>query len=304
MEMGLMSNNLTHYVYYSYEELGRGYIGSRTCKCDPQDDSYFGSYTDKTFKPIKKIILAICESKQQRYELEYMYQKIYNVVENPHFVNKSFQTTTGFSRLGLPNSPESRKKMSESRRNRPSGMKGKKHSDETKKRIANSLKGVLCPSRAVKWTEERRKNHSKRLKGKKGKRHDQETIERIRGKLSKKVIIKSLKTGEIREFKSQVEAAKNLGCAQGAVNTLCTKKSKRLYEWVLCDENGRQFFEDVSLEIRGKSVKLMNVKTKEIAEYSSVKAAANAIGSCPSTISKIIRGRELLGHVKAPDLIS
>ena len=46
------------YVYYSYEEFGRGYIGSRICKCLPEEDiKYFGSYKDKTFNPTEKIIL-------------------------------------------------------------------------------------------------------------------------------------------------------------------------------------------------------------------------------------------------------
>jgi hypothetical protein len=40
------------YVYYSYEEFGRGYIGKRECKCLPQEDiKYIGSYRDKSFKP-------------------------------------------------------------------------------------------------------------------------------------------------------------------------------------------------------------------------------------------------------------
>ena len=39
------------YVYYSFEEFGRGYIGSRVCKCIPEKDiKYFGSYRDKLFK--------------------------------------------------------------------------------------------------------------------------------------------------------------------------------------------------------------------------------------------------------------
>ena len=47
-----------HYVYYSYEEYGKGYIGSRTCDCSPEKDiKYFGSFSDNNFKPIKKIIL-------------------------------------------------------------------------------------------------------------------------------------------------------------------------------------------------------------------------------------------------------
>ena len=47
-----------HYTYYSYEEWGRGYFGSRTCRCLPKEDvKYFGSFGDKTFKPTQKIIL-------------------------------------------------------------------------------------------------------------------------------------------------------------------------------------------------------------------------------------------------------
>ena len=51
------------YVYYSYEEYGRGYIGKRECKCLPEEDvSYFGSFKDKTFNPTQKIILETIES--------------------------------------------------------------------------------------------------------------------------------------------------------------------------------------------------------------------------------------------------
>ena len=47
-----------HYTYYSYEEWGRGYFGSRSCDCLPEEDiNYFGSFKDKNFKPTQKIIL-------------------------------------------------------------------------------------------------------------------------------------------------------------------------------------------------------------------------------------------------------
>ena len=43
--------NKYYYVYYSYEEYGRGYIGKRECECLPEKDvNYFGSFKDKTFK--------------------------------------------------------------------------------------------------------------------------------------------------------------------------------------------------------------------------------------------------------------
>jgi hypothetical protein len=44
-----------YYTYYSYEEWGRGYIGSRGCKCLPEEDiKYFGSFSDKTFQTNSK----------------------------------------------------------------------------------------------------------------------------------------------------------------------------------------------------------------------------------------------------------
>lgn len=291
-----MKNEFIHYIYYSYEVNGRGYIGSRSCKCHPQDDDYYGSYKDKSFKPTKKLILAVCETKEQRYELEYLFQKLYNVVENPHFANRAFQTTTGFSRLGLANSPESRRKMSESRRNKPSGMKGKRHSEETKNKIAKSLKGKPCPSRAVEWTEERRAAHSKALTGKKGFKHSEKTKELLREKNSRKLFLKSLETGEVKEFSSQVQASKFLNVGQQVVSNLYRKKSKKIGAWALCDEAGCTILNEFDNKKNYKKVRLVQISTSEVIEFQSVKEAASSLGVWPSTISKIMRGRTLVGY--------
>ena len=87
-----------HYVYYSYEEYGRGYFGSRTCRCLPEEDvRYFGSFRDKTFKPTQKIIFkSDYATREESYADEITLQTHYNVVENPHFANKSNQTSTKF----------------------------------------------------------------------------------------------------------------------------------------------------------------------------------------------------------------
>ena len=78
------------YVYYSYEEFGRGYIGSRGCKCLPEDDSkYYGSFHDKTFNPTQKIILGVYESRKDAYEAEILLHEFYDVARNPHFANRS-----------------------------------------------------------------------------------------------------------------------------------------------------------------------------------------------------------------------
>jgi hypothetical protein len=87
-----------YYTYYSYEEWGRGYIGSRGCKCLPEEDiKYLGSYVDKTFKPTQKIILkSDYATREEAYADEIILQEYYKVVENPHFTNQSYQTSTKF----------------------------------------------------------------------------------------------------------------------------------------------------------------------------------------------------------------
>jgi hypothetical protein len=87
-----------YYTYYSYGEWGRGYFGSRKCCCLPEEDvKYFGSSSDKTFKPTQKIILKDdYTTREKAYEDEIILQQHYRVVENPHFANKSYQTSTKF----------------------------------------------------------------------------------------------------------------------------------------------------------------------------------------------------------------
>jgi hypothetical protein len=87
-----------YYTYYSYEEWGRGYFGSRGCKCPPEEDiKYLGSSKDKTFKPKYKIILKDdYATREEAYADEIILQEHYKVIENPHFANRAYQTSTKF----------------------------------------------------------------------------------------------------------------------------------------------------------------------------------------------------------------
>jgi hypothetical protein len=87
-----------YYTYYSYEEWGRGYFGSRGCKCLPEEDiNYLGSSKDKTFRPTQKIILKDdYATREEAYADEIILQQHYKVVENPHFANRAYQTSTKF----------------------------------------------------------------------------------------------------------------------------------------------------------------------------------------------------------------
>ena len=115
-----------HYVYYSYEEFGRGYIGCRTCECLPEKDVYLGSYHDKTFSPTQKIILETFPTREEALQAEVYLHKFYQVDKNPHFANKARQKTTGFY--------YAEKKFGEE-----NPFYGKSHTEETKKIIVQSL---------------------------------------------------------------------------------------------------------------------------------------------------------------------
>jgi hypothetical protein len=87
-----------YYTYYSYEEWGRGYFGSRKCKCLPEEDvKYFGSFYDKTFKPTQKIILKDdYATREEALADEVILHDYYDVANNPHFANQAKATSTKF----------------------------------------------------------------------------------------------------------------------------------------------------------------------------------------------------------------
>ena len=166
-----------HYVYYSYEEYDRGYIGSRTCKCLPEEDiNYFGSFKDKAFKPTQKIILkSDYATREEAYADEIILQHYYKVVENQHFVNRAYQTSVGFSFKGLTSwskgkklTDEHRKKISQSNKGKSktitekrknsviirakarTGISGHKHSEETKRKISEAAQGRVPWNKGIK----------------------------------------------------------------------------------------------------------------------------------------------------------
>lgn len=92
----MKSLNKHFYTYYSYEEWGRGYLGSRGCPVPPEEDIYFGSFSDKTFNPTQKIILSVHPDRWSAYEEEVVLHDFFDVVKNPHFANRSKAKPGGF----------------------------------------------------------------------------------------------------------------------------------------------------------------------------------------------------------------
>ena len=165
------------YVYYSYEEYGRGYIGKSECKCLPEEDiKYFGSFKDKTFRPTQKIILETFENVEEALEAECALHDFYEVDKNPHFANRAKQTSTKFYCClnGERNSskrPEIREKIRQGKlgENNPTkrpevrekisvAAKNRKASEETRKKMSEMRKGRPSPKGMLgkKLTEEQR----------------------------------------------------------------------------------------------------------------------------------------------------
>jgi hypothetical protein len=159
------------YVYYSYEEYGRGYIGKRECECCPEEDkNYFGSFKDKTFSPTQKIILETFENVEEALEAECALHDFYEVDKNPHFANRAKQTSTGFyfnrkgqkhPKISGDNHPskreELRKNLSEKRKgdkNPMYGMTGEKNPFFGRKHTKESKDKIGLSSKNRKHTEE------------------------------------------------------------------------------------------------------------------------------------------------------
>jgi hypothetical protein len=169
-----MSKN--HYVYYSYEEWGRGYIGVRSTKLDPYKDKYMGSFKDKHFKPTQKIVLQIFDTREEAINAEIVLHNFYQVHVNTHFANKAKQTSTGFNQEGTGrrswwNNGKERKFSQECPGpgytlgkflpNEKNPMQGKKHGEEAKRKISEFRK--TCTGEKASMFG---KNHSQETKRK------------------------------------------------------------------------------------------------------------------------------------------
>lgn len=109
-----------HTVYDSFDSRpgGRDYVGKHSTE-NPYDD-YRGSFKDKTYEPDSKIIMGYAKTAEGAVWLEMQWQRVFGVVEDPQFVNQSYQTSdkfvTGFSGEEHPMYGRSRPDVSERNR--------------------------------------------------------------------------------------------------------------------------------------------------------------------------------------------
>ena len=144
-----------HTVYDSFESRlgGRDYIGKHSTE-DPYD-GYLGSFKDKSFKPDNKIVFAYSKTKEGAVWLEIMFQRVFGVVEDSQFANKSYQTSdkfvTGFAGEEHP-------------------LYGTKRPDVTERNLTNNpSKQPEAAAKIAKAARERKGTDSGETRRKKGK---------------------------------------------------------------------------------------------------------------------------------------
>ncbi len=141
-------SKMTQAYLYKWTELstGKWYVGSRTAKnCHPEDGYICSS---KTVKPLilanpenwEREILVISDSKYIR-ELEVNYLKAFNAVKDKQSYNKHYGGST-FTSFGESPSEETRKKISESLKGERNPNYGKPCSEQRKKAIIAGTTGV------------------------------------------------------------------------------------------------------------------------------------------------------------------
>lgn len=219
-----------HYVYYSYEPFGRGYIGRRSCNCPIEDDPYMGSYKDKSFNPTHKIIIKTFNTREEALEEEIKLHKLYDVDNNPIFANRAKQKSTkfSFSCKGCVRSDEYKKKMSESlkgrvikpewiekaKQNRRSFVGesnpfyGKTHRDDTKNKISNTLKSTYNdgkhPWLGRKHSEESKEKFRKNNAGKNNPNYGKVTPDEVRNKIGQSKVGRKLwNNGKQQKFSKE-----------------------------------------------------------------------------------------------------
>lgn len=171
-----------HYTYQILYQNGMKYIGVRSSKKEPtQDTKYVGSskYTPND-QIVRKDILAIWDTRQEALTHEIQLHQQFNVAESSEFYNRAKQTSHKFDTCGLVfiRTDAHKLKIKEALTGRTRspeeclaislGKKGKTHkphSEETKNKMRESAKGRCNKQKGTPYsTEDRLRLYDKRCK--------------------------------------------------------------------------------------------------------------------------------------------
>jgi hypothetical protein len=122
-----------HYVYLTCESnTGRLYWGVRSCKCQPEDDPYFGSHTDGTYNPDLKWVWNTFPTREEAETAEQLLLKLFDCVESSTFANLSSAQWKQWTWVGSHHTPQTRKLLSKQKTGKGNPQYGKPQTQKQK----------------------------------------------------------------------------------------------------------------------------------------------------------------------------
>ena len=102
---------MNHYTYLiQHKTEDKRYIGVRSCKCDPIEDTTYWGSSKHLPKDVKhthvKIILKVHKTRVEAVAHEIVLHKLNNVAASSNYYNRACQTSTGFDTSGTTISDE------------------------------------------------------------------------------------------------------------------------------------------------------------------------------------------------------
>lgn len=181
----------------THKPTGRVYIGQHKYTTNPLKDGYHGS--GKIWKRIykqhadecEKVVIELCYSKEAANRLEIEYIRQYKTFFGNRCVNvapggEGFCSGDEHPRhmKGKQHTDETRRKMSESHSGEKNHFFGKHHTDETKRKISEMQKGENGPMYGKHHTNETRRKLSEAKKGEKNPNFGKHLSDETRRKMS------------------------------------------------------------------------------------------------------------------------
>lgn len=131
-----------HYVYLTCDSTdGRLYWGVRSSDCDPENDNYFGSHKDDTFRPDMKWVWNEFPTRQDAELAENKLHKLFDVVNSSTFANLSSAQWKQWNWVGSKHAPSTIEKLREQKLGENNPMFGKTTSQKQKDAVKKAATG-------------------------------------------------------------------------------------------------------------------------------------------------------------------
>jgi hypothetical protein len=131
-----------HYVYLTCDSTdGRLYWGVRSCKCQPEDDPYFGSHCDDTYNPDLKWVWNTFPTREEAENAEQLLLKLFNSVDSPTFANLSSAQWKQWTWVGSHHTPQTRDLLSKQKTGKGNPQYGKPQTQKQKDAVRRASTG-------------------------------------------------------------------------------------------------------------------------------------------------------------------